>query len=152
MWRAGRGRFLCRWRIGPGHAQVDFGEADGYIGGKKIRFHYFYLDIPHSDACFVKSYPTEDTEVFLDGYLAAFAFLGGVPQSILHDSNRVAMAKILSDDERRQTQAFSELQSYYFFNDKFGPPAKGNDKGKVEGLVDCKPASLHSDISGGRQL
>ncbi len=22
----------------PGHAQVDFGEADGYIGGKLIRF------------------------------------------------------------------------------------------------------------------
>jgi transposase len=36
----------------PGHAQVDFGEADGYIGGKKIRFHYFCLDMPHSDACF----------------------------------------------------------------------------------------------------
>ena len=22
----------------PGHAQADFGEADGYIGGKKVRF------------------------------------------------------------------------------------------------------------------
>ena len=38
----------------PGHAQVDFGEADGYIGGKKIRYHYFCLDLPHSDAIFVK--------------------------------------------------------------------------------------------------
>ena len=27
-----------------GQAQVDFGEADGYIGGKKIRFHYFCMD------------------------------------------------------------------------------------------------------------
>jgi hypothetical protein len=27
------------------------------------------------------------------------------------------------------------LQSYYLFADKFGRPAKGNDKGKVEGLV-----------------
>ena len=23
----------------PGHAQADFGEADGYIAGKKVRFH-----------------------------------------------------------------------------------------------------------------
>ena len=38
-----------------GHAQVDFGEADGYIGGKKIRFHYFCMDLPHSDGCFVKA-------------------------------------------------------------------------------------------------
>lgn len=66
----------------PGHAQVDFGEADGYIGGKLMRFHYFCLDLPHSDGCFVKAYPTEDTESFLDGHVAAFAFLGGVPQSI----------------------------------------------------------------------
>ena len=30
----------------PGHAQADFGEADGYIGGKKVRFHYFCMDLP----------------------------------------------------------------------------------------------------------
>jgi len=69
----------------PGHAQVDFGEADGYIGSKLIRFHYFCLDLPHSDGCFVKAYATEDTESFLDGHVAAFAFLGGMPQSILYD-------------------------------------------------------------------
>jgi hypothetical protein len=38
----------------PGHAQADFGEADGYIAGKKVRFHYFCMDLPHSDGCFVK--------------------------------------------------------------------------------------------------
>jgi transposase len=120
----------------PDHTQVDFGEANGYIGGKKIRFHYFCLDMPHSDACFVKSYPTEDTEAFLDGHLAAFAFLGGVPQSILYGNTRITVAKILGDGQRQRTQAFAELQNYYRFDDKFGPPAKGNDKGEVEGLVD----------------
>ena len=35
----------------------------------------------------------------------------------------------------QKTRAFSELQSHYLFADKFGRPAKGNDKGKVEGLV-----------------
>ena len=30
---------------------------------------------------------------------------------------------------------FSELQSHYLFEDRFGRPGKGNDKGKVEGLV-----------------
>jgi transposase len=119
----------------PGHAQVDFGEADGFIAGKKLRFHYFCLDMPHSDACFVKAYPTEDTEAFLDGHLAAFAFLGGVPQSILYDNTRIAVAKILGDGKRKRTKEFGELQSYYLFDDKFGRPAKGNDKGKVEGLV-----------------
>lgn len=30
---------------------------------------------------------------------------------------------------------FSELQSHYLFTDRFGRPGKGNDKGKVEGLI-----------------
>jgi len=41
----------------------------------------------------------------------------------------------LGGEQRQKTRAFSELQSYYLFADKFGRPAKGNDKGKVEGLV-----------------
>ncbi len=45
------------------------------------------------------------------------------------------MAKILGGQERQRTRAFSELESHYLFADKFGRPAKGNDKGKVEGLV-----------------
>ena len=49
------------------------------------------------------------------------------------------MAKILGDGQRQRTQAFAELQSYYRFDDKFGPPAKGNDKGEVEGLVGYVP-------------
>lgn len=119
----------------PGHAQVDFGEADGYIGGKKVRYHYFCLDLPHSDAIFVKAYPAEVTEAFLDGHVAAFEFLGGVPQSILYDNTKIAVAQILGNGQRRRTRAFAELQSHYLFEDKFGRPAKGNDKGKVEGLV-----------------
>lgn len=119
----------------PGHAQVDFGEADGYIGGKLVRFHYFCLDLPHSDGCFVRAYPTEDTESFLDGHVAAFAFPGGVPQSILYDNTKIAVARILGDGKRERTKAFSELQSHYLFEDKFGRPAKGNDKGNVEGMV-----------------
>jgi len=119
----------------PGHAQVDFDEADGYIGGKLVRFHYFCLDMPHSDGCFVKAYPTEDTESFLDGHVAAFAYLGGVPQSILYDNTKIAVAKILGNGKRHRTKGFSELQSHYLFEDKFGRPAKGNDKGNVEGMV-----------------
>jgi transposase len=36
------------------------------------------------------------------------------------------------DGERQKTRAFSELQSYYLFAEKFGRPGKGNDKGKTK--------------------
>jgi transposase len=119
----------------PGHAQVDFGEAVAVIAGVRQKIHFFCLDLPHSDACFVKAYPAERMEAFLDGHVAAFAFLGGVPRSILYDNTTLAVAQILGGGERQRTRAFAELQSHYLFRDRFGRPGKGNDKGKVEGLV-----------------
>ena len=120
---------------GPGHAQCDFGEALAVIAGVEQKVHYFVLDLPHSDGCFVKAYPGETTEAFLDGHVSAFAFLGGSPQSILYDNTKLAVAKILGDGRRKRTRAFTELQSHYLFEDRFGRPGKGNDKGNVEGMV-----------------
>ncbi len=119
----------------PGHAQCHFGEALAVIGGVERKVHYLVTDLPHSDGCFVKAYPAETTEAFLDGHVSAFAFLGGVPQSILYDNTKLGVARILGDGRRQRTRAFSELQSHYLFEDRFGRPGKGNDKGKVEGMV-----------------
>ncbi|MBX3532704.1 MAG: IS21 family transposase [Rhizobiaceae bacterium] len=119
----------------PGHAQVDFGEAVGVIGGVRQKLHFFCMDLPQSDAPFVKAYAAETTEAFLDGHVSAFAFFGGVPLSILYDNTRIAVAKICGDGKRERTRAFTELVSHYLFRDRFGRPGKGNDKGKVEGLV-----------------
>ena len=118
-----------------GHAQADFGEAMAVIGGVARKVHFLAFDLPHSDACFVKAYPAETTEAFCDGHNAAVAFFGGVPRSILYDNTKLAVARILGDGKRQRTRVFTELQSHYLFEDRFGRPGKGNDKGKVEGLV-----------------
>ena len=118
-----------------GDAQCDFGQAKAVIGGVEQTVHYFVLDLPHSDACFVKAYPAETTEAFCDGHVSALSFLGGVPRSIVYDNTMLAVAKILGDGRRQRTRVFSELVSHYLFEDRFGRPGKGNDKGKVEGLV-----------------
>src|SRR3954465_11836467 len=89
----------------PGHAQADFGEAVAVIGGESCKVHLFCLDLPHSDACFLKAYPAERTEAFLDGHNAAFAFLGGVPRSILYDNTRLAVARILGHGARPRARA-----------------------------------------------
>jgi len=119
----------------PGEAQVDFGEAMAVIAGVESKAHLFIMDLPHSDDCFVTAFPAETTEAFLEGHVRAFAYFGGVPTRILYDNTRLAVARILGDGQRQKTRAFSELQSHYLFAEKFGRPAKGNDKGKVENLV-----------------
>ena len=105
------------------------------VGGRREKVAFFCLILPHSNLWFVKAYPRETTEAFLDGHVSAFAFLGGVPRSILYDNTTLAVARILGDGTRRRTQAFTHLQSHYLFRDRFGRPGKGNDKGKVEALV-----------------
>ena len=69
------------------------------------------------------------------GTTAAFHYFGGVPRGIVYDNTKLAVARILGDGTRQRTQVFSELQSHYLFDDRFGRPGKGNDKGKVEGRV-----------------
>src|SRR3712207_4071286 len=90
----------------PGHAQVDFGEAVAVIAGVRQAIHLFCLDLPRSDAGFVKAYPAERTEALLDGHGSAFSFLGGVPRSILYDNTKLAVARILG---RWPTGAHAQL-------------------------------------------
>jgi transposase len=119
----------------PGEAQADFGEALVVVAGVERKAHFLAMDLPHSDDGFVAAFPAETTEAFLEGHVRAFAYFGGVPTRILYDNTKIAVARILGDGRREKTRAFSELQSYYLFAEKFGRPARGNDKGKVEGLV-----------------
>lgn len=118
----------------PGHAQADFGEAVVVIGGIEQKAHFLLLISLTATPASSKLTP-ETTEAFCDGHNSAFAFFGSVPQSILYDNTKIAVARILGDGKRVRSRIFSELQSHYLFDDRFGRPGKGNDKGKVEGLV-----------------
>jgi transposase len=55
------------------------------------------MDLPHSDAAFVMAFPAETSEAFAEGHNQAFAHFGAVPQSIVYDNTKLAVAKILGD-------------------------------------------------------
>jgi len=122
-------------RHSPGEARADYGEAWVVMAGVKLKAHFRAMNLPHSDDCFVIAFPAETTEAFLEGHVRAFDCFGSVPTRILYDNTKIAVARILGGEERVKTRAFCELQSRYLLAEKFGRPAKGNDKGKVEGLV-----------------
>lgn len=96
-----------------GHAQADFGEALVVIGGVEQKAHFFVLDLPHSDGCYVRAYPAAVTEAWVDGHVHAFAFFGAVPQSIVYDNDRCLVAKILPDGTRKRATLFSGFLSHY---------------------------------------
>ena len=96
----------------PGDAQADFGEATVVLGGVEQKVRIFVMDLPQSDAVFVKAYHAETAEAFRDGHVEAFAFFGGVPLSILHDNTRLAVAQILGDGTRKRSHQFAALQCH----------------------------------------
>ena len=96
----------------PGHAQADFGEATAIIGGVEQKAHFFVMDLPHSDACFVRAYPAATAEAWVDGHVHAFAFFGKVPASVLYDNDRCLVSKILPDGTRRRAMLFSGFLSH----------------------------------------
>lgn len=105
------------------------------IGGVERKAHFFVLDLPHSDACYVRAYPAAVSEAWVDGHIDAFAFFGAVPQSIVYDNDRCLVAKILPDGTRKRAALFSGFLSHYLIRGRYGRTGKGNDKGSVEGLV-----------------
>ena len=119
----------------PGHAQCDFGEALVVIGGVERKAHCFVIDLPHSDGCFVKAYPAEITEAFLDRHVSALRFWAECPGAFSTTIPGWPWRRYWGDGRRQRTRAFTELQSHYLFDDRFGRPGKSNDKGKVEGMV-----------------
>lgn len=119
----------------PGHAQVDFGEAQIVIAGIRRKGALFVMSLPYSDDAFVQIFPSETAEAWCEGHVRAFNYFGGVPQSVLYDNSKRIVARILGDGKRQRTQMFSWLVSHYLFKDRFGRPGCGNDKGKVENLV-----------------
>ena len=114
----------------PGHAQCDYGEARVIIGGVERKAHYFALDLPHSDGCYVKAYPRRDDGVILRRTRLRLRVPGGVPQSILYDNTTLAVARILGDGRRQRTRVFSELQSHYLFETGSAVQAKGTIRAK----------------------
>jgi hypothetical protein len=133
--------------------QIARGKARAIIAGIEQKVFFFALDLPHSDGSYIRAYHRANTEAWLDGHVHAFAFFGGVPRSIVYDNDRCLVAKIMPDGTHKRTDRFSAMLSHYVLKDRYGRPplgicfanacravGKGNDKGKVEGLVGFAPS------------
>jgi transposase len=119
----------------PGEAQVDFGQAEVILDGQATTVALFVMSLPYSDAIFVRAFPRECTEAFLEGHVRAFAFFGGVPRRISYDNLKIAVAKIIGGRGRKLTAEFARLQSHHLFAAHFCRVRRPNEKGHVEVLV-----------------
>ena len=117
----------------PGQdAQVDWGEAQAIIGGVKQTVQVFVMRLNYSRRVFVRAYPSQKQEAFLDAHVHAFTHFGGVPHRLTYDNLSTAV-KILTEGRiREENRAFVAFRSYYLFESHFCTPGQGHEKGGVE--------------------
>lgn len=115
--------------------QFDWGEADIILQGRTLRVFLFCIQLSASRMRFVRAYLHEKQEAFLDGFVHAFEFFGGVPTEGLFDNLKTAVQKILQGRERLEQESFQALQAHYLFKAEFCNVRAGNEKGRVEGTV-----------------
>lgn len=127
--------FMLLTSIPGEQAQVDFGEFMGTMDGIKQKIYFFCMILKYSRVPFVMSFPTNGSEAFIQGHIQAFSFFGGVPSEVLYDNASPLVKKILEGPHRELTDTFSSFRTHYQFDAIFCRPAKGNEKGSVEGLV-----------------
>ena len=112
--------------------EVDFFEVLVDVAGARSKAWMFLLRLMHSGRDFAWLYPRQDQVCFLDGHVRAFAHFGGVPQRLLYDNLKPAVARVLVGAERQLTTRFTALATHYVFEPCFARPATGHDKGGVE--------------------
>ncbi|MFQ6101921.1 MAG: hypothetical protein ACE5OS_11910 [Anaerolineae bacterium] len=86
----------------------------------------------YSRKLFVRAFPTQKQEAFLEGHVMAFHHFQGVPQRIGYDSLKAAVLRILEGRNRQEQQRFIVFRSHYLFESRFCTPGQGHEKGRVE--------------------
>ena len=119
----------------PGEAQADFGAAQFFENSLSHEGKYLVLSFPFSNAGYLQLMYGENAECFMEGMIAMFMHLGGVPTEIWFDNTSTLVTKILKDGGRQLTDKFLRFSEHYGFRYKFMNPESGWEKGNVENKV-----------------
>jgi transposase len=116
-------------------AQADWGEAVAIIAGRQMTVQMFTMRLNYSRKLFVRAYPNQKQECFLDAHVQAFHFFGGVPHRISYDNLKTAVQRILEGRNRQEQRTFVVFRSHYLFESHYCTPGQGHEKGGVESDV-----------------
>ncbi len=116
-------------------AQVDWYEGYAEIEGERQKRQLFSLRSMASGGAFHCAFERATQQAFLEAHELAFAYFGGVFRRIRYDNLKSAVKKILRGYDREQTVRFIAFRSHWGFEAVFCNPARGNEKGWIEGEV-----------------
>lgn len=126
--------------------EVDFGHAEVVLAGERQRLPFIAVRLMCSSVSFVKMFPHAKLEAWLDGISSALSFLGGVPALAMFDNDTALVREILAGGRRLQAPEFLALAAHFGLEARFANPARGNEKGGVEHLVQWAQRNLFSPV------
>jgi hypothetical protein len=125
---------------------VDWGEAVVILAGVQVKVQFFVMRLNYSRVRFVKAYPFQKQEAFLEAHESGFHFNGGIPHRITYDNLKTAVFKILEGHNRQEQETFKAFRSYYLFDSRYCTPAQGHEKGGVESDVGYAQRNFFSPL------
>ena len=114
-------------------AQVDWYEAYADIDGVRTKLQVFEMRSMASGGAFHRAYTHATQQAFLKAHELAFRYFGGVFRLLRYDNLSSAVKKILRGHRREETSRFIAFRSHWRYQSEFCNPARGNEKGGVEG-------------------
>jgi transposase len=118
-----------------GEGQVDWYEAAVDFDDGRQTAHFFTMRSMAGGGAFHTAYFHATQQAFLQAHERAFHHFGGVFRLLRYDNLKSAVKKILRGYQREETDRLIAFRSHWGFQTEFCNPARGNEKGGVEGEV-----------------
>jgi len=116
-------------------AQVDWYEAFAEVMGERTKVYVFSMRSMASGGAFHRAYYHATQQAFLEAHEMGLRYFGGVFRRLRYDNLKSAVKKILRGHQREETERLIAFRSHWGFQTEFCNPARGNEKGGVEGEV-----------------
>jgi transposase len=126
--------FIRQVYVAGDQVQYDFKDIRAAIDGIEVDLHMFTARLSYSTAWFARCYHTEDRPALLDGILRASVEFGGLTRDAVFDNAATAVDKVGRGRQRTMNNVFAAFTGSLGISMQFAAPAKGNEKGGVEGL------------------
>jgi transposase len=87
----------------------------------------------HSRAAYHCAFHHATQQASVEAHELALSYLGGVLAKLRYDNLESALKKILRGRQREETERWHGFRSHWAFESSYCNPARGNEKGGVEG-------------------
>jgi transposase len=126
---------FVRAAYAPGdQSQFDFSPMSVRLAGVAVVVQLFVVRLSYSGRFMARASMRCDQPSLFAGLLAGFTAFGGLTRTSIFDNASTAVTRVLRGRNRAENEAFTAFRGGLALHVAFAAPAKGNEKGGVEGV------------------